>query len=176
MTTAMRGTEDRGGARKGTRGSAPAGPAGETVLDPRSSPHRIAVPSPGPPPAMHDHVKPARRGPLDTFLALVERGGNALPHPSTLFLLFALGVIVLSDVAARSGLEVLHPSTGEVVRPVSLLTVAGLHRILTGMVTNFTGFAPLGTVLVALLGIGVAESSGLMGTALRLLVLSAPRR
>jgi aminobenzoyl-glutamate transport protein len=44
------------------------------------------------------------------------------------------------------------------------------------MVTNFTGFAPLGTVLVALLGIGVAESSGLIGSALRLLVLSAPRR
>jgi aminobenzoyl-glutamate transport protein len=125
---------------------------------------------------MSSDPKPARRGPMDTFLAVVERGGNALPHPSTLFLLFALGVIVLSDLAARSGLEAAHPSTGEIIRPVSLLSVPGLHRILTEMVTNFTGFAPLGTVLVALLGIGIAESSGLIGTALRLLVLSAPRK
>ena len=125
---------------------------------------------------MSDATKPARRGPMETFLSVVERGGNALPHPSTLFLLFALGVIVLSDLAARSGIEAVHPTTGEVIRPVSLLTVDGLHRILTKMVTNFTGFAPLGTVLVALLGIGIAESSGLIGAALRLLVLSAPRK
>lgn len=125
---------------------------------------------------MSDATKPARRGPMETFLAVVERGGNALPHPSTLFLLFALGVIVLSAVAASTGLEAVHPTTGEVIRPVSLLTVSGLHLILTKMVTNFTGFAPLGTVLVALLGIGIAESSGLIGAALRLLVLSAPRK
>lgn len=125
---------------------------------------------------MSDATKPARRGPMETFLAVVERGGNALPHPSTLFLLFALGVIVLSAVAASTGLEAVHPTTGEVIRPVSLLTVSGLHLILTRMVTNFTGFAPLGTVLVALLGIGIAESSGLIGAALRLLVLSAPRK
>jgi aminobenzoyl-glutamate transport protein len=52
----------------------------------------------------------------------------------------------------------------------------GLHKILTMMVKNFTGFAPLGTVLVAMLGIGIAESSGLIGTGLRLLVLKAPER
>ncbi len=44
------------------------------------------------------------------------------------------------------------------------------------MVSNFTGFAPLGTVLVALLGIAVAEHSGLLATGLRLLVTSSPRR
>lgn len=117
-----------------------------------------------------------RRSPLSGFLSLVERGGNALPHPAALFLIFAAGVIVLSDVFARSGVVALHPGTGEAIRPVSLLTVSGLHQILTKMVTNFTGFAPLGTVLVALLGIGVAEASGLIGAAMRLLVLSAPRR
>lgn len=116
------------------------------------------------------------RGAMARFLALVERVGNALPHPSTLFLLFALGVIVLSEVATWFGLAATHPVTGAVIEPVSLMTRDGLHRILTNLVTNFTGFAPLGTVLVALLGIGIAESSGLIGTALRLLVLSAPRR
>lgn len=117
----------------------------------------------------------SRRGAIDMFLRIVERGGNALPHPATLFLVFALIVIVMSDVVARFGLEVIHPGTGQIVRPNSLLNVAGLHRIITHLITNFTGFAPLGTVLVALLGIGVAESSGLIGTVMRLVVLSAPR-
>jgi aminobenzoyl-glutamate transport protein len=126
---------------------------------------------------MADTPSGERRGsPLRTFLTIVERVGNALPHPATLFLGMAMLVVVMSAVAAWAGLEAIHPGTGEPVRPVSLLTVAGLHRILTGAVTNFTGFAPLGTVLVAMLGIAVAESSGLIGAAMRLLVLSAPRR
>ncbi|MEE2638551.1 MAG: AbgT family transporter, partial [Acidobacteriota bacterium] len=113
---------------------------------------------------------------LTVFLSTVERGGNALPHPATLFALLSGFVVMLSALAARTGLEVTHPGTGELIQPVSLATVAGLHRILTEMVTNFTSFAPLGTVLVAMLGIGVMESSGLIGAALRLLVLSAPKR
>jgi p-aminobenzoyl-glutamate transporter AbgT len=69
-----------------------------------------------------------------------------------------------------------HPSTGETIRPVNLISADGLHRILTQTIHNFTSFAPLGTVLVAMLGIGVAEGSGLVGAFLRLLVLSAPPR
>jgi len=110
------------------------------------------------------------------LLGSVERVGNALPHPATLFAVLALLVVLASGIAARLGLEVTHPGTGEAVRPVSLATLEGLHRILTSLVTNFTSFAPLGTVLVAMLGIGVMEASGLIGTGLRLLVLSAPRR
>jgi aminobenzoyl-glutamate transport protein len=106
----------------------------------------------------------------------IERAGNLLPHPATLFLLLALAVIVISGVAARTGLEAIHPGTGATIKPVSLLSVAGLHRILTQMVTNYTSFAPLGTVLVAMLGIGLMESSGFIGSALRLLVLTAPRK
>jgi aminobenzoyl-glutamate transport protein len=113
---------------------------------------------------------------VQRFLSTAERVGNALPPPATLFLLAALGVVVLSEVASWFQLAVTHPATGEAVQPVSLLTIAGLHRIITSAVTNFTGFAPLGTVLVAMIGIGVAEGSGLIGTALRLLVLSAPAR
>ncbi|MBW7906131.1 MAG: AbgT family transporter [Phycisphaerae bacterium] len=124
---------------------------------------------------MSDRATTARRGWLGTFLYVVERGGNMLPHPATLFLIFALVIIVLSDLAARAGLAVEHPGTHKMIEPVSLLTVAGLHRILQEMVVNFTKFAPLGTVLVALLGISVAESSGLIGAVMRLLVTSAPR-
>ncbi len=116
-----------------------------------------------------------RRSAMDRFLTAVERGGNALPHPATLFALLAMSVIVMSWIATQMQLSVVHPSTGAIVTPVNLLSLDGLHRILTGLVTNFTGFAPLGTVLVALIGIGVAEHSGLIGAALRLLVLGSPR-
>lgn len=109
-------------------------------------------------------------------LSHVERVGNALPHPATLFAVAALLVMVLSAVASAIGFSVTHPATGKPVTPVNLLTVEGLHRILTSLVSNFTAFAPLGTVLVAMLGIAVAEGAGLIGAALKLLVISAPRR
>jgi aminobenzoyl-glutamate transport protein len=109
------------------------------------------------------------------FLGAVERIGNALPHPATLFASLATLVVLLSGVFAAIGIEATHPGTGEVIRPVSLLSLHGLHRILTELITNFTSFAPLGTVLVSMLGIGIAERTGLIGAALRLLVLSAPR-
>jgi aminobenzoyl-glutamate transport protein len=121
-------------------------------------------------------LEPARRTLLSRFLGIIERGGNALPHPATIFALMAIGVILLSGLAARFDLAVVHPGTRETIEPVSLLSIAGLHRIMTGMVTNFTGFAPLGTVLVAMLGIAVAEGSGLIGAGLKLVVLSAPPR
>jgi aminobenzoyl-glutamate transport protein len=112
---------------------------------------------------------------LDRFLNVVERGGNALPHPATLFAILAGLVLVASWVASLFDLSVTHPATGKVVEPVNLLSIDGLHRIVTNLVTNFTSFAPLGTVLVALIGIGVAEHSGLLGAALRRLVLASPR-
>ncbi|MEZ4701509.1 MAG: AbgT family transporter [Rhodothermales bacterium] len=118
----------------------------------------------------------ARPSRFARFLTVVERIGNALPHPATLFAIFAMIVIVLSWVFSQFDLSVVNPGSGEVVRPVNLLSREGLHRILTEMLTNFTGFAPLGTVLVAMLGIGVAEGSGLIGAGLRLLVISAPTR
>jgi aminobenzoyl-glutamate transport protein len=118
-----------------------------------------------------DRVSPGAR-----LLSLIERGGNALPHPATLFALMACLVIAASWIAAQLELTVTHPGTGDPVRAVNLLSVSGLHRVLGGLVTNFTGFAPLGTVLVAMLGLAVAEGSGLIAAALRLVVLSAPRR
>jgi len=113
---------------------------------------------------------------LARSLTIIERVGNALPHPGTLFAAMALLVILASWVTSWFDLVVTHPGTGETISPVNLVSLSGLHRILTNMVTNFTSFAPLGTVLVAMLGIGIAEGSGLIAAALRLLVMSAPRR
>ncbi|MFN3952567.1 MAG: AbgT family transporter [Thermaurantimonas sp.] len=113
---------------------------------------------------------------IDRFLSLIERAGNALPHPATLFFLFAVFVILLSGIVSIFDIQVIHPGNGTVIKPVNLISREGLDLILTKMVTNFTGFAPLGTVLVALLGIGIAEGSGLIGVVLRKIVLSSPPR
>lgn len=113
---------------------------------------------------------------FDRFLNLTEKVGNALPNPATLFALFALTVVILSGIASYFDWSAVHPSTGEAIAPVNLLSQDGLHRIMLEMVHNFTSFAPLGIVIVAMLGIGIAESSGLIGAVIRLLVLSAPKR
>lgn len=124
---------------------------------------------------MTDAAPAQRRTLTDRFLTVVEVGGNALPHPATLFALLTVLVVLASWIASGMGVSVQHPATGEVVTPVNLMSLEGLHRILAGLVTNFTSFAPLGTVLVALLGIGIAEHSGFMGASLRLVVLNVPR-
>lgn len=113
---------------------------------------------------------------LNRMLDLIEVVGNSLPHPATLFALFAASVVVGSAIVGSLDFTATHPSTGQEIVPVSLLNGDGVRRMLTSMVTNFTGFVPLGTVLVAMLGVGVAEGSGLLTAALRALVLAAPRR
>ncbi len=113
---------------------------------------------------------------LYRILNTVERVGNLVPNPAILFVVLAAVVVVASAVVANANLTVQHPTTNETIRAVNLLSTEGLHRILTSLVTNFTSFAPLGTVLVALLGLAVAESSGLIRTSLRLLVMSAPKK
>ncbi len=187
-------------------------------------------------------------GPLARFLAVVEWLGNLLPHPVTLFALFALGVVLVSGVASWSGLAVDDPRalsqnatlavdaidgteltlrnndgnplaftvlsdtedrldaldramltvedvdddrvtfvsvegatlTARQHGPAqltvnNLMTGDGVRWISTNLVTNFTNFVPLGTVLVALLGVGVAERSGLLTAAVRALILGAPK-
>ncbi|MEM9490964.1 MAG: AbgT family transporter, partial [Myxococcota bacterium] len=122
------------------------------------------------------------RGLFASFLDIVERLGNLLPHPVTLFALICAAVLLLSGIAGFFEWQVVDPrpegargrSPDGIIRAVSLLNPEGLRLISTSLVTNFTSFAPLGTVLVALLGVGVAERSGLLGAAIRAMVLRAP--
>ena len=115
-------------------------------------------------------------GIFQRMLNWTERVGNALPHPATLFALFALAALVFSAVGHVLGWEVVHPGTKEIVRTVNLFSQDGIHRILLEMVDNFTGFAPLGIVLVAMLGIGIAEQSGLINAVIRMMVLNSHGR
>ncbi|SEH05286.1 AbgT family transporter [Candidatus Venteria ishoeyi] len=113
---------------------------------------------------------------INTFLKVVEKGGNALPHPATLFGIFALIILALSAVFGSLGISADHPITGETFEAVNLLNKEGLYDILTLMVKNFTAFAPLGIVIVAMLGIGIAENSGLIAVMIRGLVLNSPQQ
>jgi len=109
-------------------------------------------------------------------LARVERWGNLLPHPATLFLLLAVLVVLLSWVLSSAGVSVEHPVTRKAVGAVDLFSVDGLRRLITGLLPNFINFAPLGPVLVCLLGLAAAEHSGLLGACVRLVVNRTPRR
>ncbi|ARV63249.1 aminobenzoyl-glutamate transporter [Nostocales cyanobacterium HT-58-2] len=109
-------------------------------------------------------------------LAFIEKLGNKLPDPLTLFFLLSLAVIVVSAIAASVNISVVHPGNGKTISVVSLLTPDGIRKIFTSAVKNFTDFPPLGTVLVAMLGVGVAEATGFLSALLRELVLIAPSR
>lgn len=117
-----------------------------------------------------------KKSPIDLFLNGIERVGNALPHPATLFGIFAVTILILSAIFSALGLSAVHPGTGESYEVINLLSRDGVHMILTKMVTNFTGFAPLGIVIVAMLGIGLAEHSGLIAVMIRSLVLYSPEK
>lgn len=109
------------------------------------------------------------------MLGYVEKVGNALPHPAALFGIFALMTLILSFIGYYFQWEGINPGNGEAVRVVNLLSREGLHKILLEMVDSYTGFAPLGIVMVAMLGIGIAESSGLIRSSINLLLLKAPK-
>lgn len=83
-----------------------------------------------------------------------------MPHPATMFLLLTLTVIFLSWIFDVYGLKVIDPATGNSIKVQSLLSAEGMRWMLRHVVTNFTGFAPLGMVMVTMFGIGVAEHSG----------------
>jgi aminobenzoyl-glutamate transport protein len=110
------------------------------------------------------------------LLGAIEALGNRLPDPALLFLLLLLAVWVFSALLAPVEFAARHPATGAPIEVVNLLAGAELVRFLTEMVPTFTSFAPLGIVLVALLGVGVAEHSGLIGSCLRGLLNVAARR
>lgn len=120
-----------------------------------------------------------KRGWFTRFLDSVEWLGNLLPHPVTLFAVLALLMILLSGLFGAMGVSVPDPrpsaAEGATIEAVSLLNGDGLRRILENLVPNFVNFAPLGVVLVAMLGVGIAEKSGLLSAVVRGIVLKAPR-
>ncbi len=117
-----------------------------------------------------------KRGFFLRALDKIEVIGNRLPHPATLFAIMALIVVVASALAAHFNLSVDHPVTGEVIGVRNLLSADGLRWLYVNIEKNFIIFPPLGLVLVIMVGIGVAEGSGLFTMMVKQLVAVAPRR
>ncbi len=112
------------------------------------------------------------------FLAGVERVGNALPHPAMIFVIMIAILAVISALAAKSNVTVNYydakAEENVELAAVSLLNADGIRYMVNSVVENFTSFAPLGTVLVAMLGVGVAEYAGFFDTGLKKLLSNVP--
>jgi len=101
------------------------------------------------------------------LLAAVERIGNRLPDPAVLFIALLFIVWVVSWALSYVDFNVVDPRNGEPLLVVNQLSGTALTTFFSLMVTNFAHFHPIGVVLVAMLGIGVAEHTGFINTALR---------
>ncbi len=108
-------------------------------------------------------------------LNTIERVGNKLPDPVSLFIISILAVMVLSAVLAAIGASGVNPASGETVTAISLLDSAQIRRLLIEMPQILTSFPPLGIVLVVIIGSGLAERSGFFAAALKGLVRAVPR-
>lgn len=117
----------------------------------------------------------ARRGLGALVLDGIEWAGNKLPDPVTLFAIAIALVIGLSAYYASIGLSVVHPGTGKEVAAVSLLDVEQVRRLFSDMTKVFAEFPPLALVLMMMIGVGVAERSGLIGAALSGVVRATPK-
>ena len=110
------------------------------------------------------------------FLDAIERVGNRLPDPAMLFLLLMLLVWALSWALSGIDFAASDPRTGEPIRIVNQLAGESLTAFMANMVRVFLGFAPLGVVLVAMLGLGVAEHTGFINAALRRALSVTPKQ
>ena len=115
-------------------------------------------------------------GAMNTFLNGIERAGNKIPDPAILFFWGLILVWVLSAIFSQFDFGMIHPVTGQVIEINNLLTGEALANFLAKMVTTFTGFAPLGIVLVSMLGLGVAEASGFINTGLKKMLNFTPAK
>ncbi len=121
---------------------------------------------------------------FDKFLNGIEVAGNKLPHPITLFAILALIIVILSAVFEALGVsatgEIMNTKTMELeektITTVSLLSGEGISYMIKNAITNFTGFAPLGIVLVTMLGVGCAEGSGYIAASMKKLVSKTPSK
>ena len=126
-------------------------------------------------------ISPKKTG-LEKILDTVERVGNKVPHPAVIFIWLILTVIVLSHVFHLMGASATYESINlethqpeQVTATVqSLLTSEGIRFMYSNVVANFMSFNAVGVIIVAMLGVGVAETSGLIKSLIRKLVKVAP--
>lgn len=127
-------------------------------------------------------VKKEKKSFFQRNLDMIERVGNKLPHPITLFGLFCVAIMIISAICSIMGVsatgELIDRTTNTIsqqtITAVNLLSREGIVYMLENAVNNFVTFAPLGMVLVAMFGIGVAEGSGYISALLKRTVQVTP--
>ena len=121
-------------------------------------------------------IVPERLPLLYRAIGLIERIGNLLPHPFWLFWIMALLLGIVSWVLSAAGVSVTLPESNEVVEVKNLLSTDGLKYAIESALDNFASFPPLAVVLVVLLGVSVAEKSGVLEALIRLTIIRLPKR
>ena len=119
---------------------------------------------------------------MQKLLDVVERVGNRVPHPVVIFVYLIVFVVLLSTflslIGASVSYDVYNTLTGKIERATTearaLLTIEGIRFMYTGVVGNFMSFQAVGVIIVAMVGVGVAEESGLIKALIRALVRSSP--
>ncbi|MFV3076550.1 AbgT family transporter [Niveispirillum fermenti] len=109
------------------------------------------------------------------ILGAIERVGNRLPDPATLFLIAIIILILLSAILSAMGVSAVHPGTGQELAATNLLTGANISRFLIELPRIFADFPPLAIVLLCVMGVGVAEKTGLIAVSLGSLVRAMPK-
>jgi len=128
------------------------------------------------------HTYPHEKTGLERFLDVVERVGNRVPHPAVIFVLLIGLVIVLSHILYLMGATVTFQAVNTETHAIeetttavrSLLTGDGIRFMYAGVIQNFMNFTAVGVIIVAMLGVGVAETAGLVKALIRKLVIVAP--
>ncbi len=118
---------------------------------------------------------PRSGGKLDRVLGIIERAGNKLPSPFTLFVGVLLVIAVASSIAAAFDVQVRLPGEDQPLSVNAALSPEGLVTLMSGVIENFVTFPALGPVLLVALGVGVAQGTGALEAAVRLLFSRVPR-
>lgn len=118
------------------------------------------------------------------FLGVVEKVGNKLPNPATLFIYLSIITMLLSFILSNMNVSVVYDAidgdTNEIVQKsapvINLLSRESIREFTNNIITNFTNFFPLRTVFTIILGVGVAEGTGLLDTLLKKIAVSTSKK
>lgn len=123
---------------------------------------------------MEENV-PVKKGFVNKALDFIEKKGNKLPDPAILFFSLMIGIWIISAILSNFTFDVIDPRSQAPIQVINLLSGTSFAAFLSNMVTTFTGFAPLGIVLVAMLGVGVAEHAGFINAGLKSMLSITPK-
>ena len=105
-------------------------------------------------------------------------------HPVTTFLLMTIIVILLSGLFSLFEMQATYNTVNTVTKELeptlltveSMLSLKGLRYIISNAMTNFLSFGPLGALIVSLIAITIAESTGLLEAVTKRYISKMPRQ